>query len=349
MSDVIAQQRFPCPNCGAELTWSPAQKTFVCASCGTTLRPEPLETTHSKILEQDTGQLPRGEARAKPQHRAAFRCTGCHAVSYFDRAATRCPFCGAAALAPYDAFDDFFRPDTLVPFLTSESEAREAALQWIRSVWFAPSKLARLARSGAIKGAYYPFWTFEAHAIAHWDRPGGVRGIVEMDFDDLLVCAARDMDTRLAGQLAPFPAKGFRAYDPRYTAGWVVASAQRDQDDAMHIAHGLMESELLAAAKHGQPPKEREKMQLRGVEYAREICRQTLLPVWALDYAYLQRRHRILVNGATGKTAGSAPISIAKLALIAIVAFGFGLSIMDPDAALQIARVVADALRSLVP
>jgi LSD1 subclass zinc finger protein len=350
MTEAIEEWRFPCPNCGGDLTWSPTQKTLVCSSCGTTLPPAPTTTTHPKFLEQDSGQGSRSETRAKPQDRAAFRCSSCRAVSYFDRgsAAARCPFCGAAALAPYDAFADFFRPESIMPFLTSETEARAAASQWIRRAWLAPSKLARLARTGAIKGAYLPFWTFDAHAIAHWDRAGGVRGIIETDFDDVLVCAERDMDARLLAELEPFPSKALCAYDPRYAAGWTVGRAQREQDEAMRISHGQMERELLGAARHSQPAKERDKMQLRGVEYTRETCRQTLLPVWTLDFAYLKRRYRIAVNGATGKAAGSAPTSIAKVAVLTIVALWICLSLADPDLALRMPVLIAKGIRWIV-
>jgi predicted RNA-binding Zn-ribbon protein involved in translation (DUF1610 family) len=350
MTEAIEELRFPCPNCGCELTWSPVQKTFVCTSCGTTLPPTATTITHSKSLERSSGPGSQGEMRAKAQDRAAFRCDACHAVSYFERgsAVARCPYCGAAALAPYDAFVDFFRPERIVPFLTSEAQARAAAAQWIRRAWLPPSGLARLARTGAIKGAYLPFWTFDAHAIAHWDRAGGVRGIIEMDVDDVLVCAHRGVDPQLGAQLAPFPAKAFRAYDPRYAAGWTVSPAQREQDDAMRISHGQIERELLAAARHSQPAKERDKMQLRGVEYTRETCRQTLLPVWTLDYTYFRRSYRIAVNGATGKPTGSVPTSVIKVALLTIIALWICVSLADPDLALRIPLSIAKGIGWIV-
>ena len=97
-----------------------------------------------------------------------------------------------------------------MPFLIAAQDARAAAARWIRSAWFAPSKLARLARSDAVKGVYLPFWTFDAHAVAHWDTPGGTRGIIEMDFDDLLVCGDRQADPQLMERLEPYPAKALR-------------------------------------------------------------------------------------------------------------------------------------------
>jgi predicted RNA-binding Zn-ribbon protein involved in translation (DUF1610 family) len=349
MTEATAERQFPCPNCGSDLTWSPAEQALACTSCGTRLPHDPPQTTLSKFFDSVTGQGARVDPR--PSERAAYRCTGCQAVSYFERGVTvsRCPFCGAAAIAPYDAFPDRFRPESIVPFLTSEAEARAAAQAWIRRIWFAPSKLARLLRTGGFRGAYFPFWSFDAHAVAHWDRAGGVRGIIEMDFDDVLVCADRSVDPALVARLEPFPGRIHRAYDPRYAAGWSVARAQRDYDEAADVAHARMQRDLLATAKPGQPAQERDSMQLRGVEYPRETCRQTLLPVWLFEYAYLSRRYRIAVNGATGKTVGDAPASIGKLALLAIAMLWLAVFVADAETAVRLPGILLDALRSWVP
>ena len=123
--------------------------------------------------------------------------------------------------------------------------------------------------------------------------------------------------------------------------------AKRELDDASRLAHGQIERALLTMARRGQPAKERDKVQLRGVEYSREVARQTILPIWTLHYTYFSRRYRIVVNGATAKAAGSAPASIGKVTLIAIVAFGVGLSIADPQTALRVPELAVAGLRGL--
>jgi predicted RNA-binding Zn-ribbon protein involved in translation (DUF1610 family) len=341
-----AAGRHPCPNCGGDLSWRPEQKALACPSCGMRLPAETTPITLSRAFDS-AGQG--AHAAARPRDRAAYRCVGCHAVSYLERgvAAARCPFCGAAELVPYTTFADDFRPERIVPFLTSEHEARAAAAQWVARLWFAPSKLGRVARTGVVRGAYLPFWSFDAHAVAHWDRAGGVRGIVEMDFDDVRVCADRSIDPQVGARLEPFPGRTFRAYDPRYAAGWSIVVAQRDYDDAAQVAHRSMERELLDTAQAGQPARERDRMQIRSVEYPREACRQTLLPLWLFEYAYLSRRYRITVNGATGKVVGDTPASIGKLALLSLALLTAALFVAFPGVALRIPLALADALRWL--
>ena len=208
MIDATAARSYPCPNCGGELCWTPGQMSFVCMSCGTTLRPESTQTTQPKFVEQDLASVPPEALVAK--ERTAMRCDGCHAVSYFERASAglRCPFCGAASLSPYAGFADFFRPESIVPFLTSESAARDAATQWVRKAWFSPFGLGRLVRTSSIKGAYVPFWMFDTHVLANWDRAQVVRGIIETDLDALMVSADRDVDPHLIVADRTVPARG---------------------------------------------------------------------------------------------------------------------------------------------
>ncbi len=55
--------------------------------------------------------------------------------------------------------------------------------------------------------------------------------------------------------------------------------------------------------------------QFTGVAY-----KSALLPVWIAAYRYGAKPYRFLVNGATGKTAGTAPFSALKIALAVLAA-----------------------------
>lgn len=338
MDEAIAARRFPCPNCGGELRWDPAHQSLACAACGTPQPLDPAPVEQATFIEHGLADsLQRARNGQPAPGRVAVQCGSCQAVSYFDRgtAADRCPFCGSTAIVPYAALGDRFRPESVVPFLVPEADARARAVQWIRSAWMAPRKLARLARTDVVKGVYLPFWTFDAHAVGHWEGPGN-RGIIEMDFDDLLVCADRAADAALLPALEPWPAKALRPYDPRFVAGWTVVRDQLGLDEATMQAHARMDRELLAAARHNQPAKQRDKMRLLGAEYARETCKQTLLPIWLLDYTYLGRPYRIAINGASGNAAGKAPTSLLKVALVVVAALWLYIFFQDPGTALEI-------------
>jgi len=192
------------------------------------------------------------------------------------------------------------------PFAFGEAEARAAARAWLHRRWLASPALSRHAREGAIESAWVPFWLIDAHAVAHWEGPG-LRGIVEMDFGMLPMCAEALADGALMEALEPWPVRALRPHDARELADRVVARETLSHDDALAFGRKRMERDLIATARRGQPAAMRERMRLLGVEYPRESCEPVLLPIWRFDGLRLGRRWRIAINGVTGKVAGVRP------------------------------------------
>jgi len=247
-----------------------------------------------------------------------------------------------------EAPSDTFRPDGIIPFAIDEPAARERAIRWIRRSWLPPSKLGHVSRSDAVNGFYLPFWVFDAHAIGYWSGGSVMRGIIEMDFGNLLVCADRGTDSNGMQALEPPLSKAVRAYDPRLVAGRPISNAQRGQDEATLLAHTRMERELAATTRRSRPPKERDKVLLSRVEYARENCKRLLLPIWLIDYRYLGRRYRITVDGSSGNVTGEVPTSVAKVALVTIAALWVILFLGDAETAMSIPVRMAEGVRWLV-
>src|SRR5438874_3647723 len=255
---------------------------------------------------------------------------------------------GSTRLLSDEASSDTFRLDGIVPFAIDEPDARERSVRWIRRSWLPPSKLGDLAQTDAVKGLYLPFWAFDAHAIGYWSGGSVTRGITEMDFGNLLVCADRGADSNGMPALEPPLAKAVRAYDPRLVAGRPISNAQRGQDEATLLAHTRMERELAATTRRSRPPKERDKVLLSRVEYARENYKRLLLPIWLIDYRYLGRSYRITIDGSSGNVTGDVPTSVAKVALVTIAALWVILFLGDAETALSIPVRMAEGVRWLV-
>src|SRR5438045_2632598 len=117
----MAQQKFNCPSCGAEVTWKPAKQALVCGSCGT-VSPAKLDSDAGKIIEHDLVAALRGlpdEARGWQAEKVYVKCQSCQAISVFDpqHVAQRCDFCGSAQLVPYEQTKASFRPESVLPDL----------------------------------------------------------------------------------------------------------------------------------------------------------------------------------------------------------------------------------------
>jgi hypothetical protein len=255
---------------------------------------------------------------------------------------------GSTELVPDEAPSDTFRPDGIVPFAIDEPNARERAVRWIRRSWLPPSKLGNVKETDAVEGLYLPFWAFDAHAIGYWSGGSVTRGIIEMDFGNVLVSADRGADSNGMPALEPPLSNTIRPYDRRLVAGRSITNAQRSRDEATLLAHARMERELAAATRRSRPPKERDKLHLSQVEYARENCKRLLLPIWLIDYRYLGRSYRITIDGSTGRVTGEVPTSVAKVALVTIAALWVILFLGDAETALSLPVRMAEGVRWLV-
>ena len=255
---------------------------------------------------------------------------------------------GSTELVTDEAPSDTFRPDGIVPFAIDEPNARERAVRWIRRSWLPPSKLGNVTETDAVEGIYLPFWAFDAHAIGYWSGGSVTRGITEMDFGNVLVSADRGADSNGMPALEPPLSNAIRPYDRRLVAGRSITNAQRSRDEATLLAHARMERELAAAMRRSRPPKERDKLHLSQVEYARENCKRLLLPIWLIDYRYLGRSYRITIDGSTGRVTGEVPTSVAKVALVTIAALWVILFLGDAETALSLPVRMAEGVRWLV-
>jgi hypothetical protein len=189
------------------------------------------------------------------------------------------------------------------PFAFGEAEARMAALAWIRRRWLASPSLARHARAGALESLWIPFWLIDARAVANWESTG-VRGIVEMDFGALPVSAEAHADAALMEALEPWPVHALRLRDGCDMTGHAIAAEALTRAEALARARIRMERDLMATVRRSQSPSVSERARLLGVDYPRETCGISLLPLWRFDGLRFGRRWRVAVNGVTGKAAG---------------------------------------------
>ena len=347
---AVAQAKFACPACGGEAVWNPAKGKLVCPFCGTE-SPARL-AADGLIVEHDLATA----LRAIPDHargwRAALRqvrCRSCNAISVLDpsRQAQTCPFCGSAQLVPYEETKPAFRPESVLPFRRSESEARDAIRAWYGRLWLAPSALKRRALTDTVRGVYLPYWTFDAQVDADWTAEAGhyyyetetyvvngrtqtrqvqrirwepAAGHVSHFFDDDLVCASVGVHPALVRGVEPFPTQELKPYDPGYVAGWVVERYQIDLLGAAQRARAVMDANLQALCAR----------QIRGdtyrnlvvrADWSKQTFKHTLAPVWLLTYAYGARHFQCVMNGVTGAVRGEYPKSPWKIALLVVAIF----------------------------
>ena len=283
MTESVALSKFACPACGGEATWSAAKQKLVCPFCGTESAATP--DAAGAIVEHDlVGALREVVAGASGWQAAKreVKCQSCNAISVLDpaRQAQTCEFCGSAQLVPYTEAKPALRPESVLAFKVSESNARDRIRAWYGRLWLAPSALAKKALTDTVRGIYLPYWTFDARVDAQWTAEAGhyyyttetyeeggrtqtrqvqhvrwepAAGRVQHFFDDDLVCASVGIHPDLLRGIEPFPTTELKPYDAGFVAGWIVERYQIDLAAAAARARAAMDAKLQALCAQQVP------------------------------------------------------------------------------------------------
>jgi ribosomal protein S27E len=339
-----ARQKFNCPACGAEANWNPSKQALVCPFCGT-VSPAKLTSLggEARIEEHDLVAALRAipdTSRGWQAPKTSVRCQSCQAISVFDHDVVghRCAFCGSTALIPYEETKDPFRPESLLPLKISESQARDLIRRWYGRQWLAPNNLNAKALTDTVKGIYLPYWTFDANADARWSADAGTyyyvvennkrvqrvqwtpaSGELSHAFDDELVCASVGVDSGKLRRVEPFPTASLVPFDAGYLAGWTVERYQIDLVAAAERSRQEMTAKLRSMCSQ-QVPGDTQRNLVVDAKFHEQTFKHILAPIWLMTYVYGTRSFQVVVNGVTGKTAGSRPWSAIKVTLVVIAA-----------------------------
>jgi len=339
---ATARSKYPCPACGAEAHWNPDKHALICPYCGTESPAELLvRGDETVIVEHDLVKALReipDTARGWQARKTSVRCQSCHAISVFDpdKIGKRCEFCGSAALVAYEEVKDPFRPESLLPMKVSESQARDLIRAWYGRQWFAPNNLHRKAVTDTVRAVYLPYWTFDAKVFARWRaeagefyyvNEGGKReqrvrwrpaaGELWHRFDDELVCASAGVHPGMLRQVEPFPTDSLVPYDPGYLAGWTVERYQIDLVAAAQRSRSAMEATIRTLCGRQVPGDTYRNLQV-DASFSDQRFKHILAPVWLLTYVYRTKAYQVIINGVTGRLAGSRPWSWVKIALLVL-------------------------------
>jgi ribosomal protein S27E len=341
-----AKVDFRCPDCGAQMVWSPDADALACDYCGKSM---PVPRAAEQVVERPL-EAAGAAARGLGLDVRAVRCGNCGAVFSFESQLTSsaCVFCGSANVLAQSANRNAIRPESLIPLDVGRAAAEANFKKWLRGLWFRPSALQKLARFDAL-GVYVPCWTFDANVHSDWSADAGYyyyesqlvpvmrNGRMRMEmrqvrkvrwvpawgarddtYDDLLVHASKGLPEELAKKLGAFDTKALVPYRPEYLAGWRAEEYQLDLADAWTLA-----KERIVATQQsrcsGDVPGDTQRS-LRVANDVRDVrWKHILLPVWSLSYAHGEKRYTVLIHGQTGRVEGQAPLSWVKILLFVLV------------------------------
>ena len=348
---------FPCKQCGAKLQYEPGTTVLKCPYCSAE---NVIEVTDEPAREQDfESALARLSGAAPAASVDTVQCNGCRAVLTLAPNITSlaCPFCGTNIVNQGRA-TSLILPDCVLPFMIARAKAEEAYRKWIKSRWFAPSKLkSQSLLDAALKGIYLPAWTYDCDTNTVYSGQRGdayyvsvtvmvngkpqvrqerrirwtpVSGNVFVRFDDVLVMASKTLPRDLTEKLQPWDLKTALPYKDDFLAGFTAECYQTD------LKHGFGEAQQKMAPEIDQAIREdiggdEQRISSKSPRYSRITFKHILLPVWVSTYRFGGKLYQFLINARTGEVQGQRPWSawkiagvvVAGLAVIGLVVFLF--------------------------
>ncbi len=340
MADPRSSRPYPCGGCGARLEYAPGTTVLRCPYCGFEqhlAQPERQVREHSYA---ELTALPRKPVASLAAH--VFACHRCGAQTQSNALSESCQFCGTAMVAEVNASEQIV-PEAVLPFEVDRRGVRTALQAWVKSRWFAPSRLKKVTEAESVKGTYLPHWTYDSKTVSKYHGQRGeyywvtetytttvdgktqtqtrqvrktrwypTSGTVQRDFDDVLVPGTGQVSGKDLDGLAPWPLERSSPFQPDYLAGYQTLRYDIEPEAGLETAKSRMAPVIERDCRHDIGGDE-QRVNSVDTRYFDITYKLMLLPVWIACYLYAGRTFQIMVNGRSGKVVGERPYSKGKI------------------------------------
>lgn len=313
---------YQCLNCKAGLEFDPSSQQWKCHYCFSQFSKEELDSVliAEELPDQTMPELD------------SYSCSSCGAVLITDgtTAATKCLYCKNPTIIK-TRFSGKFKPDSLIPFRLTKSQAEEIYRQWIAKRFLAPDEFKTQEEIGQITGIYAPFWLFDCQVFANIEGQGTrvstwTQGDYKytqtkyyrvvrkgtINYRRIPVDASRKLDDTLMYKIEPYDYDDLTDFSMQYMSGFMAEKYDVEADEAERLM-GQRANEYIA---------ERIKETIKGyssytntteqITISDQACNYSMLPVYLLVNKYQEKEYIFMVNGQTGKVVGDTPVSFSK-------------------------------------
>jgi hypothetical protein len=238
------------------------------------------------------------------------------------------------------------KPRGVLPFALTENVAKDAMINWLGRLWFAPNGLQEYARKGRrMEGIYVPYWTYDADTKSNYTGERGTvyyvtvtvmrdgkperrqvpkvrwraaSGRVARFFDDVLVLASKSLPKKFTDALEPWDLAAMEPYAPEYLAGFRAEAYSITLEDGFVEARQIMDA-MIERDVRFDIGGDRQRIHNVQTQISDVTFKHILLPVWLAAYKYRGKTYRFVVNGRTGNVQGERPYSAIKITFAVIL------------------------------
>ncbi|MDR0987690.1 MAG: hypothetical protein LBL98_08380 [Ruminococcus sp.] len=329
-----------CPNCGAELRFSPEKQKMLCDYCTSEFTTEELAEAEKPVIDEAPAAARSTEQTAKDEKEFAeatrvYVCNNCGAsiISDENTAAAECYYCHNPVTLT-GRISGEFRPARLIPFKLTRPEAEEIMGKFIKKKWFVPNSFRTQKQLEKMVGLYTPFWltdcktnaSISAEATIVHSHTSGDYTITNtkyyecdraayMNFEKIPADGSKKLDDDFIDSVEPFDYNDLTEFNMNYLAGFMADKydvPKNDILDRIRTRAGDAAAEVLKADITGYSSVS---IKQKNVNLIRTDWEYVMLPLWFMTYTYKGKIYEFAVNGQTGKVAGLPPMSGLKYGL----------------------------------
>lgn len=333
-----------CSACGGYVHYSPREQKLKCVYCGKT---DELDLTPVEIEENDFNEWKDksdDNLDEQTQEINEIKCRQCGANTSLapNTSAAKCVFCGTPLIMNEAAVKRFWQPEYMLPFKVDEKMCRENFNKWIGKKWFIPSKLKKENIStDTFKGVYLPFWTYDANTQTVYTGERGenrtessrndkgeevkrtvtdwypTSGEVSVEFDDVLVPAAKSLPPHIMSQLTNFDMMNCVGYRKEFMAGFIAEIYQTDFREGLPIAKQKMEA-IIEDKINNDIGGDKQRITRKNILYNDLMFKLLMLPIWISAFRFDGKLYQFVINGRTGQVIGDYPKDKMKVFLVVL-------------------------------
>ncbi len=303
---------YKCDSCGSSMIYDPEQRMLVCPHCG------------SKRPDMPQGQTTEGQ-----------NCPTCGApLTGTDRALiAQCSYCGTW-LSIDPNLENTDAPKKIMPFSFGRKQARRQVLAAFDNIPFLPKNFLADPEGSDIQALYAPFWLYPVQVKGHYEYEAEMtltygdetehrKYYLERDalstFNGIPVDALESLEDLTIDAAVGGDGKNMQDFDPVYLAGTDAVLPEKPADDPRYLQRASSWADMSADAKA-------ESRLTSGFTSAvcasRSVDRDldagsaqsVLLPVYRYEYNSFGK-HKIYIDGHTGKMSGDAPCDKGRVLL----------------------------------
>ncbi len=317
-----------CPNCGSTMEFSPALRKMYCTHCGVSQpvsarrdvnRIIPFQTDEDECTENEKSTKEKQDWRRHAVIKMQIaHCTECGADLGLNdlELSSFCPYCGQATIVK-DRIADFYEPDTIIPFKITKEKAADLLRDYFACGKYIPDELKDFEFE-RLRGIYVPYWVADLYYTddQYWKTWLEYKEVIgyrhveaEGYFRNLTMDASRRIDDEFSRRLEPFDMEGRAPFHASFLSGFYADCCDVGSEEIKIVAKArakeIFDEKMRWVGGRDLPVETRPQCRIESLEYV-------LLPIWFMTTHWKGRPITVMINGQTGKVAGSVPIDRKK-------------------------------------